>query len=185
MPKKSFDLMPPYTQKETHHHPGLQKKKEKKKARRTFGMVVLFLFLVVFLGGVLEFDKSGFKLPGKNSSAPKPSSSSNSSSFELFDNQGQSNLTNIDHIKVSILDGGGNAEKLRVAKDLLLKKGYVIANVTAAATASPQTIVYYPEGKQIQAQTIADTLKTSFNITIELLDKTSPNYDFLILLGGS
>lgn len=181
MSKKVFDLMPPYGKKdEIHHHPALKKKKEKVKAKKLFALVILALFFIlIFLG----LEKTQQTTQQNKQDALKKTTAN--SSFELFDNQGQSSLTgNTKDVKVRLLDGASNEDTARTVKDILLKKGYTIESSQKSATASAKTIIYYQKDKLSSAQGVQTLLKDPYNPSLEESDLTSAKYDVLVLIGS-
>jgi hypothetical protein len=174
MARKVLDIMPPY-HKEAHHHPGLKKKKEKRKALMVFVLIIIFLFIFLFIAGLFNLEKTA--------NSPKVGSQNSASNFELFNEQGQSNLiAGQTATSIRLLDGSPNADSLRTARDLLLKNGYEIEKTDQAASKSSQTIIYYPPINLQQAQKIAAFLK-SYNPKLQESQANS-NYDILILVGG-
>lgn len=180
MSKKAFDLMPPYGKKdEIHHHPAMKKKKEKVKAKKLFFLLIMALiFVVIFLG----LEKTQQTTQNKQDVAKKTTANSG---FELFDDKGQSALTeSTQNIKIRLLDGASDENIARTVKDTLLKKGYTIESSQKSATPSPKTIIYYQKDKLSQAQGVQTLLKDPYNPTLEESDLTSTKYDVLVLIGG-
>jgi hypothetical protein len=139
-----------------------------------FVLIIFFLLFFALLAGLYKFDTS------INS---KTSSQNSTNSFELFNEQGQSNLTaGQTAISVRLLDGSSNADTLRTTRDLLLKNGYEIEQTDQAASSSSQTIIYYPQANLQKAQKIAEILK-NYNPKLQESQANS-NYDILILIGG-
>ncbi len=176
MAKKAFDILPPYPKKETPRRNTHLKAKEKRKSRNIFLLLFLLAFLVIVFFG---FGKTSFA----PSQTTAPSSQPSSNDFELFTDEGRSNLTSDNIITVRILDGSttNNASQ---AKDLLLKAGFRIEKQDKSANPYEQTIIYYKNGGLTQAQQASNILKPTFDPQIQESDNLDQNIDLLIITGG-
>lgn len=177
MPKKAFDILPPYPKKEAPRRSTHPKAKERKKSRNIFLLLFLFAFLViVFFGfGKINFGTSPTSTPTTNQSS--------SNQFELFTDEGQSNLTSDNIITVRILDGSSTNNASQV-KDLLLRAGFRIEKQEKSANPYEQTIIYYKKGGLTQAQQASDALKPAFSSQMQESDNLDKNIDLLIITGA-
>lgn len=144
------------------------------------------LFLIFILFGLSKLDSFTNNISSTPTvaepSTPKPTSSSGN--FELFDNQGQSNLTGTsESVSVRLLDGTTKVENITTIKDLLLKNGYIIEKQDKATNTYSQTMIYYKKGQLVQGQDATDVLKTSFSPQLQESSALDKSYDLLIIVG--
>ena len=176
MPKKAFDILPPYPKKETPRRNTHLKAKERKKSRNIFLLLFLFAFLVIVFFG---FGKVNFSGSSQTTTTPKKESPSQ---IELFTDEGQSSLTNDNIITVRILDGS-SSNNASQAKDLLLKAGFRIEKQEKSANPYEQTIIYYKKGELAQANQAVTALKPTFDPQTQESTNLDTNINLLIITG--
>lgn len=188
MSQKVFDILPPYPKEEPrtyHHHNADKAKKEKVKPQRNFLIFVFGLFFIIILFGLVKLENfNGSALTIKTPNTNGIDTSKRDNQFELFDNQGQSNLTSTTQpTSVRLLDGATNTESAGTAKNLLLKKSYIIEKQDKADNTYTQTMIYYKKGKIDLGQKAADALKPSFTPLLQESSGLDATYDLLIIVG--
>ena len=186
--QKVFDILPPYPKEEPrtyHHHNSDKTKKEKVKTQHNFLIFIFGLFFIVVLFGLVKLENfNGSGLTIKTSSTKTDDTSKASNQFELFDNQGQSNLTNTSQpTSVRLLDGATKTDSAGVAKNLLLKNNYIIEKQDKASNIYTQTMIYYKKGNITLGQKAADALKPNFTPLIQESSGGESTYDLLIIVG--
>jgi len=186
--QKVFDILPPYPKEEPrtyHHHNTDKTKKEKVKSQHNFLIFIFGLFFIIVLFGLVKLEN--FNGSGLNIQIPSTKTSDTNKTnnqFELFDNQGQSSLTNTSQpISVRLLDGATNIDNVANAKNLLLKNSYIIEKQDKASNIYTQTMIYYKKGSIILGQKAADALKPSFTPLLQESSGLDTTYDLLIIIG--
>lgn len=173
--------MPPYPQPSKYHHHMSKAKKEKVKSQKNF---YYFFFGLFFIGILFAFTKSANLKSGSSSSNTNNQNPASNTKFELFNEQGSSNLTTSQNtIKIRILDGASTPINMNIAKDMLLRAGFEIEKSDSANNTYGQSIVYYKNGQVNQAQKAADTLKPTFIAQLQESASLDNNYDLLIIIG--
>lgn len=185
MSQKVFDILPPYPKEEKrtyHHHDSDKTKKEKVKSQHNFLIFIFGLFFIVVLFGLVKLENFNGSSLNIQTSSPKTSDTNNQ--FELFDNQGQSSLTNTNQpTSVRLLDGATKTDSAGVAKSLLLKKNYIIEKQDKAGNIYNQTMVYYKKGSIALGQKAAEALKPNFTPLLQESSGLDTTYDLLIIVG--
>lgn len=174
MAKKAFDILPP-KKKEIHHHPALKAEKEKNKSGKTFWTLILGLFLI----GIIYFFVKNSEI--LNPITPK-NIPSKSSSFELFNPEGDSTLTQ-NPIKIQIINASAGKVVYQEIADLLIKQGFTIQQTGEDASPSVQTIIYYRSNSLAGAQKTQNILSTKFNTVITEKNDLDKNIDLSITIG--
>lgn len=175
MAKKAFDILPP--KKKIHHHPSLKAEKEKKKSGKTFWTLIFGLFLI---GIIYLFVKNNEIL---NPVTPQ-NNPSKSSSFELFDPEGDSTLTQ-NPIKVQIINASAGKVAYQDIADLLIKQGFTILKAGEDANPSEQTVIYYRSNSKAAAQKAQNILNTKFTTALQEKNDLDTNIDLSITIGKS
>lgn len=188
MSQKAFDILPPYPKEEPrtyHHHNTDKTKKGKVKSKRNFLIFVFGLFFVMVLFGLVKLENfNGSALTIKTPSTKTSDTSKTSNQFELFDNQGQSNLTNTSQpISVRLLDGATETDSASIAKSLLLKNNYIIEKQDKASNIYTQTMIYYKKGNIALGQKATEALKPNFTPLLQESSGPATTYDLLIIVG--
>lgn len=153
---KAWDILPP--------RPKIRKTPQTPKKRRKNNLP--FLFFLIILGAIV-FLFYGLERPGaKINSSPLTAAPATSSP------QGP---------KIKILNGTGEKEDLTKAQNALEKAGFPIDSTENALNLYDQTIIYYEEGYENEAQNIAEILG-AYEAKIQKFTKIT-NYDLLIVIG--
>lgn len=178
MAKRAFDILPPYQREEprTYHHHGDNNGKTKK---RSLGTFLGFVFGLVLIFILFTFSKNNGLNITNNTEQKKTDNTANS--FELFDNKGESNLSNqTGIISVKLQDASSNGANLSTVKDKLLKAGFEIASTEKAALIANQTTINYKKGDLATAQKVLKTLPNAVTQESSTLENT---YDLLVIIG--
>lgn len=180
--RRAFDILPPYPKDEprTYHHTG-KAKKEKIKSIHNFLIFMFGLFFIGVLFGLMKTEN--FKTPTSVNLVPQSQNTdTNTNQFELFDNQGQSNLIN-QPVGVRLLNGAAKDTNVTTVKNLLLANGYAIEKQAVADNTYGQTTIYYKKGKLTLAQDASNILKPTFTPSLQESSGLSSGYDLLIIVG--
>lgn len=188
MSQKVFDILPPYPKEEPrtyHHHNSDKTKKERVKTQRNFLIFVFGLFFIIVLFGLVKLENfNGSGLNIKTPSTKTSNTNKTDNQFELFDNQGQSNLTKTGQpTSVRLLDGATETDSVSTAKSLLLKNNYIIEKQDKAGNIYSQTMIYYKKGKIALGQKAADALRPNFTPLLQESSGGESTYDLLIIVG--
>lgn len=177
MSKRVFDILPPHPKDEprSHHNNGSNKKE-----KGSFHTFFIFIFGLIFIFILFRFSK----MENLNLNTNSSTNNSNKNQFELFNTQGQSNLTNNQIISVNILDGATNPLNESLAENLLLKAGFEIAKKDKAPSIINQTIIYYKKGQLTVAKQAADALSANFLPTTQESSSLESTYDLQIIVGN-
>ena len=180
MAKKYIDIMPPYPRKERTYRRESPKKKQERKSRSAFLYLVLGVFLLVIF---YTFYKAGNQTITNTGTSTK--TNSNDNHFELFNDQGESNLTeNSSPVIVKILNGSPGTNNANAVKDILLNKGYEIQKVEDAASAQNQTIIYFRKSGDTLAQKLSSDIKSTLSPDLQESNSLSSGYDLLLVVGA-
>ncbi|AKM82796.1 TPA: hypothetical protein DD449_00335 [Candidatus Berkelbacteria bacterium] len=188
MSKRAFDILPPMPSNEprTYHHRAIHKDKGKKE-KKSLHTFFVFVFGLFFIFVLFSFAKlNNFNITSSGTNATKQTTQKDSS-FELFNNQGQSTLSTESQnkiISVKLQDGGTTASNLVLVKDTLLKNGYEINSTEKALITTDKTIIYYKKGDIAMAKKALATLSTILTAQIQESGSLSADYDLLILIGN-
>lgn len=188
MSQKVFDILPPYPKEEPrtyHHHNTDKTKKEKVKSQHNFLIFIFGLFFIIVLFGLVKLENFNVLPTTNKTSIPKTNNpATTDNQFELFDNQGQSNLTNTNQtVSVRLLDGATNIDNVANAKNLLLKNNYIIEKQDKASNIYGQTMIYYNKGNIALGQQAVKALKPSFSPLLQESSGLDATYDLLIIIG--
>lgn len=195
MPKKAFDLMPPYPKPSNYHHHMSKSKREKVKSQKTFMLFLFGLFFIFIVFTLMKIGNYGSTSSNTDTTTKKTetttstdsntNNSSSSNQFELFNDQGNSAFTNNTNItSVRLYNGASSEDNLNTAKDLFLKAGYKIEKTDKAANEYDKTIIYYRKNQLSLAQKAADTLKPKFETQLQESANLDSSYDLLVIIGN-
>jgi cytoskeletal protein RodZ len=179
MAKKAFDILPP-RKKEIHHHPGRIAEKVKKKSGKTFWSLIFGLFLIIV---IYLFVKNSEILNPSLSSKPSTSSTS-SSSFELFNPEGDSTLTQ-NPIKIQIINASAGTVAYQDVANILVKQGFTIQKTGEDTNSRTETIINYRSNFLPEAQKAQNILSTKFIVTLSEKNDLDQNIDLSITIGKS
>ena len=172
--KRAFDILPPFIPEKIISSP----KRKKGNCLPTMLMTGVFIVASFLIVSALQNPKSfETKVP-----SPTKSNSTNSN-FELFNAEGQSNLTSQPTNTLRLLNASGKDEALNQAETLLTKANFTIEQKRKADNLYDQTVVYYKKTDAKLAQSVADSLAPAFQAKIEESDNLSPTYNILVILG--
>ena len=188
MSQKVFDILPPYPKEEPrtyHHHNSDKTKKEKVKSQHNFLIFLFGLFFIIVLFGLVKLENFNISSITNKPSSPKTNSpATTDNQFELFDNQGQSKLTDTNQtVSVRLLDGATKTDSVMSAKNLLLKNNYIIEKQDKASNIYTQSMIYYNKGNIALGQKAADALKPNFTPLLQESSGLDDIYDLLIIIG--
>lgn len=184
MPSKVFDILPPRDKPRTyrHHNEG---KKEKKKSKRAF---LFFFFGVLIIGFCYIFIKvADNTAPQKTGTdvIQTPSTDTSKESFELFNDTGDSKLTESGIVTIRLQDGSLSATNFQMAKDKLLAAGFQLEKTEKSANPYDKTMIYYKKGQIAQANRVNDILKLYFSTQLSESANLAETYDCLVIIGKS
>jgi len=179
MTRKAFDILPPYPKPKTYHHHD-KVKKERRKSKRAFLYFLFGIFFIIILFGLVKFQNNSN--PVSSNQTPTPMQNQ-SSQFELFNDEGGSNLTNEDVITIRLSDGTVSPGSFQQAKDILLKAGFQIEKTEKAANTYDQTIIYYKNNQIAQANKVNDVLKKLFTTQLQESTNLESTFDCLVIVG--
>lgn len=150
--------------------------------RRNNGCGWFILIALVLIIGVLAWQ---VPLDNLISNGTKPSSNTKTSpnNFELFDDSGQSNLTENTVLSVRILNASGEDEPAEEAQKLLTDAGIKIEQIGTSVNIYEQTIVYHKKDQLAQGEKIENTLKTTFQTKLQESENLGGTYDVLVIVG--
>ena len=153
---KVWDILPPRPKiRRTPHTP---KKRRKNNLPFLFFLIILGAIVFLFYG----LERPGAKINSSPQAAPPAASSPQNP-------------------KIKILNGTGEKEDLTKAQNALKEAGFRIETTENALNLYDQTIIYYEEGYENEAQKIAEILG-DYQAKIQKFTKIT-NYDLLIVIG--
>ena len=183
--KKSMDILPPYPPKKHHRYATPEKKRKRLGKKVLIGMLIVVFVLIIFFGfGKLQYFTGEPAANTENTgSEPTTKSQPSSNKFELFNDQGQSNLVGDNLTTIKLLNGTNNDDLLSQAKSLLAKAGFQKISTEKAANPYDKTIINYKKAQLKQAQTAAEALKPIFEVSLQESSNLDKNTDILIIIG--
>lgn len=107
----------------------------------------------------------------------------NQSNFELFDDSGQSNLTQDTVLTIRILNASSEAEPAEKAKKLLTDAGQKIEQIGQSENLYEQTIIYYKKDRVNDGDRVKNALKTGFQTKVQESENLGSTYDVLVIVG--
>ena len=143
-------------------------------------LIVVFLMIIFFGFGKLQ------NFTGSSSNATiQPTASENvaSDNFELFNNQGQSNLVG-NSTSIKLLNSTNDSNLLSQAKSLLVRAGFQKITTNQAENPYEKTIINYKKSQISQAQAALEALKPNFEASLQESNDLDKNTDILIIIGA-
>jgi len=179
--RKPMDILPPYPPKKRHRYATPEKKRKKLGKKVMIAMLIVVFLLIIFFGfGKLQY------FTGQTNSETKTqitnNAQSSSDNFELFNDQGQSNLVG-NSTSIKLLNGTNDSNLVSEAKSLLIKSGFQKISTEQAENPYDKTIINYKKGQANQAQVALEALKPSFEATLQESSSLDKNTDLLIIIG--
>lgn len=165
---KFFDIMPP------------QPKAIIPQARKNY--LGSFLFIVLVIIGITFMAKSAPTSPTKNT-VSHPENLASKKSFELFDSQGQSSLTNSSNLKVRIINASDKPEAINLMTELLTKNNYLPEQTSSVAERYDQTTIYYRPNQIKLAQDLKLILDSLYQIKLEESQSLGSTFSLLVIIG--
>lgn len=167
-----FDIMPPRP----------KPKPAAPTRSRKSGWGFLF-FIILVLGCIAIFSQipmDGFELKKTNKTAPVKTEKKD---FQLFDETGQSTLTQEKTKKIRLLNASGSDERFQKAKTLLEKAEFSIEQSGNSTNLYDKTNIYYKKEDQLTGQKAEEILKTDFQTVLQESENLGSSYDILIIVG--
>lgn len=168
-----FDIMPPKPKSAPVPTPH-----RRKNNWSGFLFIVLIIIVIAF-----AFQLSNSKVTSDNKAAPTQTPTQNTDNFELFDNSGQSNLTQTKVLTIRILNASGEDEPAEKAKKILTDGGFKIEQVGKSENLYEQTIIYYKKDHSADGDQINNVLKAAFQTKLQESENLGSTYDVLVIVG--
>lgn len=153
---KAWDILPPRPKiRRTVYK---QKRRQNKNLPFLFFLIILGAIVIIFFGSEKPEAQSNNPLSSTISASPVSSGP-----------------------KIKILNGSGDNEQLSTVKKNLERANFQIQTTENAVNLYEETIIYYNEEYQAEAQKIAEIL-SNYQAKIQKFTKIT-NYDLLIVIG--